>query len=128
MIVLDASVLIAFLDPADAHHGAAVELISVNRGPFTVHALTLAEALVGPARVGREQEVFADLASIGVGVADLGADEPVLLARTRASHALRMPDACVLTTAVHLAAPLATFDARLARAAREAGRVVLPQR
>ena len=43
----------------------------------------------------------------------------------RATTGLRMPDACVLAMAEHLAVPLATFDKRLAREASSRGVAVL---
>ncbi|WP_422935400.1 type II toxin-antitoxin system VapC family toxin [Sinomonas sp. P47F7] len=121
MIVLDAGILIGLLSPTDAHHTAALNLLAPSSEPFVVHTLTLAEVLVGPAKSGREGAVRDDLADIGLETASLGPNEALLLARTRANHALKMPDACVLATAIHLQAPLATFDAKLAAAARGLG-------
>ncbi|WP_217615672.1 PIN domain-containing protein [Cellulomonas sp. GbtcB1] len=121
MIVLDAGVLIGFLEPADAHHERAVDLLAEALEPLVAHPLTLAEVLVGPARVHREREMHDDLRGLGVRTAALGDDEPVLLARLRADTRLEMPDVCVLATAVGLDLTLATFDARLATAARAYG-------
>ncbi len=39
MIVVDASVLIAFLDPNDAHHSAAVEILEDASPPVLVHPM-----------------------------------------------------------------------------------------
>lgn len=117
MIVLDAGVLIGFLEPADAHHERAVALLADAGEPLLVHPITLAEVLVGPARAHREVELDEDLRGLGVQTATIGADEPVLLARLRADTRLQMPDVCVLATALALDAPLATFDTRLAAAA-----------
>ncbi|HYQ73833.1 PIN domain-containing protein [Cellulomonas sp.] len=121
MIVLDAGVLIGFLEPADAHHERAVALLADARAPLLVHPVTLAEVLVGPARAHREVELSGDLRDLGVRTATIGEDEPVLLARLRADTRLKMPDVCVLATAVALDAPLATYDIRLAAAARAHG-------
>lgn len=121
MIVLDTSVLIGLLDPRDAHHADAIELLAELSDELVVHPLTLAEVLVGPTRSGREHDVMTDLASIGVQAANLGSDEPLLLARVRVDHGLKMPDACVLATAVHYDAPLASFDTQLTEAARGLG-------
>ena len=117
MIVLDAGVLIALLDNGDAHHAAATELFSREGSPYLVHPLTMAEVLVGPARAGREHEVWRDLQAIGVEIADLGAGEAIALARLRARARLKMPDTCVLATAEHFRMPLATFDQQLAATA-----------
>lgn len=121
MIVLDAGVLIGFLEPADVHHDAAVSLLAETAEPLVVHPITLAEVLVGPARAHREVELSADLRDLGVRTAELGDDQPVLLARLRADTRLKMPDVCVLATAIGLSAALATFDTRLATAASAYG-------
>lgn len=141
MIVLDASVLIAFLDPADRHHVAAVDIIVRGPEPFLVHELTLAEVLVAPARKRRDEAMLLDLHGIGVRAMSLGDGGALLVARVRARTGLKMPDACVVATALqlearhdepagigpHLADPeragatVATFDARLAAAARSLG-------
>lgn len=114
MIVLDAGVLIGFLDSSDAHHKAAVALLERNPTDYLVHPLTAAEILVGPAKRGVEDQVWRDLQGIGVQVADLGSDEPLRLARLRAEWGLKMPDTCVLATAEKYDTYLATFDHRLA--------------
>lgn len=126
MIILDASVVIALLDANDAHHARAVELFH-DRAPdgFSMHSLTMAEVLVGAAHAGRANARFAQLASVGIVVAEQRADEPVALAELRASSGLRMPDCCVLVAALQSASSLATFDDRLSRAATKAGLAVV---
>jgi predicted nucleic acid-binding protein len=114
VIVLDANVLIALLDKHDAHHAAAAQLMLDTPPPYAVHALTLAEVLVGPARRGVEEEVLRDLADIGVKVDGEREDEALRLARLRAQHRLKMPDTCVLSVADRFQVPLVTFDGRLA--------------
>lgn len=52
--------------------------------------------------------------------------QPVGRATLRATTSLRLPDCCVLDTALTSAVPLATFDAALAQAARRLGVTVLP--
>jgi predicted nucleic acid-binding protein len=125
VIVLDASVLIAFLSSSDAHHGDAVALLSATPPPYGVHPLTMAETLVGPARRGVQEDVLADLAALGVRVDDesMGADASLELAGIRADLGLKMPDACVLWLARRRAVGLATFDSRLAGAALREGRL-----
>lgn len=125
MIVLDAGVLIGFLDSADAHHQAAVAILEQNPSGYLVHPLTAAEVLVGPAKRGVEDQVWRDLRGVGVEVADLGSDEPLALARLRAQWGLKMPDTCVLATAEHLDVYLATFDCQLANVAARAA-LLLP--
>lgn len=113
MIVLDAGVVIALFTPGDTHHERAKRVIADGPGPFLMHSLTVAETLVGAARVGREAEMWRTLRGLDIDVVAMGADEPLLLAGLRARHALTMPETCVLAAAVHLNAPLVTFDERL---------------
>lgn len=121
MIVLDANILIALLDPADPHHEGAVELLHANIGEgLSVSVLTLAEALVHPARAGRDDEASAVFDAIGVQVVPLTVDAGAL-ARQRATARVRMPDAVVLRLAIDTSAAVATFDAALAAAAVDAG-------
>lgn len=121
MIVLDAGVVIALLDGRDAHHRAAVALLEEHPPAYLMHPLTLAEVLVGPAGAGEEQSVLDDLLSIGIEETSLGPHAALDLARVRATYRLKMPDTCVLATALHHALPLATFDDRLARVASASG-------
>lgn len=114
MIVVDASVLIAFLDPADAHHAVAVELLGDATPPMIVHPITAAEVLVAPVRRGIADDVWADLVAIGVEIDRMPVD-PMQLARLRAETGCRMPDCCVLASAAAYGAPLATFVDRLRR-------------
>lgn len=119
MIVLDASVVIAFLDPNDRHHQRAVHLLEERAADgFRMHQLTLAEVLVGAVRTGRGNQLLDDLVSAGVVATST---EPQILAELRATTGLKMPDCCVLAVAQHWSLPLATFDEQLARVARELG-------
>ena len=117
---LDAGVLIGLLDPEDTHHAAATEVFSLGIR-FLVHPVNLAEALIGPERRGRSLEAFEDLRRFGVVPETLGTNEALILARVRAEHSLRMPDACALAIAVGNDIPLITFDERLAAEAKKRG-------
>jgi predicted nucleic acid-binding protein len=122
VIVLDASVLIAFLDAADAHHRAAYAVIASDAADDpVVHPLTLAEVLVAASRAGTGTRLAADLATAGIRTDLPDADQPLRLAELRASTRLRLPDCCVLDVASFHRAPLATFDKRLAGEARGRG-------
>lgn len=114
MIAVDASVLIAYLDPHEAHHRAAVELLEEATPPLFVHRITAAEVLVAPVRQGVADAVWADLLTIGVRLDDRTID-PMHLARLRADTGCKMPDCCVLATATTRGVALATFDERLRR-------------
>ena len=121
MILLDASVLIAFLDSADVHHDRAQALLLTEADEeLAASALTLTEVLVGPVRTGRGPQVIDAIRDLAIRAVALP-DEPLDLATLRARSGLRMPDCCVLLAAVSSGGRLATFDARLARAAVQEG-------
>lgn len=76
MITLDASVIIALLNPRDPHHEAAAEYLRCSAAEeLVIHSLSLAEVLVGRAKSGRGQEMLTDLEAIGLRVADQPGDE-----------------------------------------------------
>ncbi len=112
MIVVDASVLIAFLDSTDAHHEAAVERLENSVPPLIVHPITAAEVLVAPARQGIADQVWADLVAIGVQIDNTSID-PLLLAKLRVQTGCKIPDCCVIAAAADRHATVATFDERL---------------
>ena len=114
MIVVDASVLIAFLDPNDTHHSAAVEILEDASPPLFVHAITAAEVLVAAVRNDVADAVWADLVAIGVEIDDTPID-PLLLAKLRVKTGCKMPDCCVLASAATHNTAVATFDAQLRR-------------
>ena len=125
MIVLDANVLIAFLDRHDAHHEAAVDLFERRLvDGLAASVLTVAEALVHPARAGREAAAMESLSAIGVQVLPATASSAEALARVRSNQQVRMPDAVALHAAVSTNSELATFDVALAAAAESIGVVV----
>ena len=127
MIALDASLLIAHFDPADAHHGVASQLLDdVATEPLIAHGLTIAEVLVGGVRVSRGMQMLADLQSIGVRLAPRDDGEPLRLAGLRADTGLGLPDSCVLDIALGNGATLATLDDRLARSAGRLGVKLMP--
>jgi predicted nucleic acid-binding protein len=122
MILLDASVLIAYLDGADAHHRRAVALLEREvDDELAVSTLTLAEVLVGAARGGRMADALAALGDLEVAERMFPADAAMKLAVLRASTGLRMPDCCVLLSAQEDRARVASFDARLIASAESLG-------
>ena len=127
MIVLDASVLIAHLNPADAHHVDATGMLLIAPpGSLLVHSMTLAEVLVGGAGIGRGAQMQADLLATGIQITPHGQDKPLRLAELRARTGLKLPDCCVLDAAISNNASLATFDQALAAAAVRHGISVRP--
>jgi toxin FitB len=122
MIVLDASMVIAHFSARDVHHEAATAFFAARLDDeFIVHSLTLTEILVGPIRVGRESFAEQQLAELGISEWAPAEGGAVRLARLRVETGLKLPDCCVLDAAMTARAALATFDARLARAATAVG-------
>lgn len=122
MIVADTSWVVAVRDPQDVRHPAArAAFDAVGDEQVLLAPLTLAECLVGPARLGRAEEAERDLrAAFDVAVDDVSA--PLRWALRRAGSGLRLPDAVVLETAVAGGArAVLTYDERLARACTAAG-------
>ena len=124
MIVLDATVLIAHLAGDDVHADRALAIIDTEE-ELAIHPLTLAECLVGPARLDREDEALRTIERLGIGQLSLGPQQLLALAKLRAGTSLRLPDCCVLAAAIEAGARLATFDDRLVRVARDQGVVVV---
>lgn len=116
LIALDASVLIALLDPDDPHHQAARSALDAHADhDLRIPAHTLAEALVHPVRAGKEREARRLIAALEIVVEPVDEAVAVAAARLRARHgsALRMPDALVLAYAdVRKARRVLTADAR----------------
>ena len=116
--MLDASVLIAYLDSQDAHHTRAETLLAQEIDEdFTASSLTVAEVLVMPAREGRLDAAREALADLEVRELPFPADSAVRLAQLRVSTSLKMPDCCVLLSAEDTQARIASFDDRLNHAA-----------
>lgn len=122
MIVLDASVLIGYLDAGDAHHDRATTLLTaVIEDDFAVNLLTLAEILVVPTRTGQRDIVLAMLTDLAVETLQFSQGSAVKLAQLRAETGLKMPDCCVLLSALDQKARLASFDDWLVKAALARG-------
>jgi predicted nucleic acid-binding protein len=115
--VLDASVVIALWSSRDAHHQDARDLLGqVPTAALLMHAVTAAEVLVGPARLGRTADAERALDELGVRIAAFAPHEVGAVATLRATTRLRLPDVCVLHLAASTGSSLATFDERLAAA------------
>jgi predicted nucleic acid-binding protein len=126
VIVLDASVLIAYLDSDDNHHVAAEALlVGAIDDDLGANPLTLAEVLVVPARDGRLESAQTVLRELEVDELPFPRDTAVRLAQLRASTGLKMPDCCVLLAAEDAGAAVASFDDRLAHTAEDRNLTVL---
>ena len=122
MIVLDASVLIAYLNGSDRHHAKAIDLLeALSSEAWGASSVTLAETLVYPARAGRLEE--AEAALVGLDLQELlsGGGAPGRMAEMRANLGVKMPDCSVLLAAQDNDAAVASFDAGLLAAARKLG-------
>jgi predicted nucleic acid-binding protein len=119
VIVLDASVLIAYLDGNDIHHAAAERLLLRADDEFAADPLTLAEVLVAPARAGLLEVARLALSALEVTEVPFPRDTAVRLAQLRADTALKMPDCCVLLAAGDSGASIASFDHRLLQGATD---------
>lgn len=100
LVVLDASVIIGFLDPEDALHAACVGALADRQGDeLAAPASVYAEILVGPYRSGAAavSEVDAFLSDFAVRIDPVTAAIAHLGAQMRSKRpALRLPDALVL--------------------------------
>jgi predicted nucleic acid-binding protein len=116
LTVVDAGVLIGFLDRNDPHHQAAADALTatVERGDrIAIPSSALAEVLVGPSRHGRQAvaAVLKLIERVPFEIAPLDKDVAVAAAALRATHrAIKLPDALVLATATMLAEVLLTTD------------------
>jgi predicted nucleic acid-binding protein len=105
LTVVDAGVLIGFLDRSDAHHASSHRSLSealVRNDRVVLPACAFAEVLVGPSRRGAAAVAtvrrLIDRVPIEIGPVDEGI--AAAAAELRARHtALRLPDALVLATA-----------------------------
>lgn len=119
LTVLDAGVIIGVLDARDPHHQTAMEAVSaaIARGDtLSIPASAYAESLVGPARRGRDAMRIVDefLSDLPAEIEPITRQVATRAAQLRARHGrrLRLPDALVVATAVHLRAErLVTTDA-----------------
>ena len=120
LTVVDAGIIIGVLDAADAHHQAAVQLLSTVIGEgdqIAVPASAYAEALVGPARRGPPGRRVVDdfLADLAGEVEPITRQAASRAAELRARHGrlLKLPDALVVAIAMHLKADrILTTDRR----------------
>src|SRR5205085_9065305 len=106
----DASVVIAFLDPDDALHGAAAGALTGHQhDELVIPTSVYAEILVAPYRAGAGAvaEVEAFLSDLAVRTEPITAVIARPAARLRSGlRGLRLPDALVLATADELEADI----------------------
>lgn len=121
LTVLDASVLLAYFDKADAHTEAAKAILD-DADRLAASVLTIAESLVGAIAAGRLDEQLEAFADLEIRAVPIDGKSAPALARVRSETGLKMPDCCVLHAADTIDADaIGTRDASLARAAKERG-------
>jgi predicted nucleic acid-binding protein len=112
LTVLDAGVVIGYLDQKDGHHLAAYEALSAalaRNDQIILPASGYAEALVGPSRSGPDAVATVRRLTERLPIAIAPLDEEVAEAAAdlRAHHrSLKLPDALVIATAAVLDADL----------------------
>src|ERR1700689_1985415 len=110
LTVIDAGVLIGFLDESDAHHDTSTrELEGARRkGEIVIPASALAESMVAPARHGDASldAVREFVERLPLGVAQLDAEIAIIAAQVRAQFGprLKSPGALVVATSINLEA------------------------
>jgi len=108
LVVLDASAIIAFLDPEDALHDVAVDALGEHQHDELLVPLTVyAEILVAPYRRGAEAVavVEAFVRDFAIRIDSMTPAIARAAAQLRSQfRSLRLPDAFVLATADELAA------------------------
>jgi predicted nucleic acid-binding protein len=114
LLVLDASIVIALLDPRDSGHSRAVAWFrEVRTDEMVIPASSYAEVLVVPHRIGQAavQRFERDLADVPVRVEPISQDTARMAAALRATHkALRLADALVIATGEILRGTVLTAD------------------
>jgi predicted nucleic acid-binding protein len=121
-VALDADVVIAFLDPDDAQHSAAVERLGRQEcwGQLLIAATVYAEVIIRPLQQGTVEKVDEFLAAAGAKVIEIDRSLARTAAELRARHRrLRLPDAVALATALQRNARLVTLDNDLQRIAAD---------
>ena len=108
LVVLDASVVIAFLDPDDTLHEAAVRALTERQhDELLLPTSAYAEILVAPHRRGAQAvaEVEAFLSDFSIRLEELTPAIAQAAAKLRSeSRSLRLPDALMLATAAEIGA------------------------
>ncbi len=107
MTILDAGIIVAVLDPADALHAASVRALREARArldDLVVPASAYAECLVWPFRSGatavERMDAFIDDLPAVIRDADRAIARSAAELHARHGPALRLPDALVIATAV----------------------------
>ena len=121
-VALDADIVIAFLDPGDDQHAAAVAELRPRLAAgdeLLVAATVYAESIVRPLQRGTDATVDGFLDEAGISIVSIDRAVARRAAALRAEHrSLRLPDALSLATAVGTDSALLTLDKKLRQIAR----------
>jgi len=124
-LVLDASAMIALLDPSDAHHTWGYDLyLNTTDDDLVLPAINFAEILVHPARLSTEGELALSLKKLRVEIRSISEEDALETARLRSKLGLKLPDTFTLQAAIAEEATLVSTDKALAKTAREYGLTV----
>ncbi len=117
-IVLDSSVVIAFLNPTDRHHLVAQKEIAQAVVHFQISTITVTESMVAVASQSEAvaNGFLADLNKFFGPFLPLDSETAVAAAKLRAKTNLAVPDAIISASATKAKAELWTFDKALAKA------------
>jgi len=121
-VALDADIVIAFLDPGDGQHAAAVTELRprLTAGDeLLVGATAYAETIVRPLQRGTDATVDQFLDEVGIAVVPIDRAIARRAAAFRAKDpSLRLPDAMSLATAIATDSTLLTLDKKLRQIAQ----------
>ena len=121
-VALDADIVIAFLDPGDDQHAAAVAELRprLAAGDELLAAATVyAESIVRPLQQGVDATVDEFFDAAGISIVPIDRAVARRAAVLRAEHqSLRLPDAMSLATAIVTDSALLTLDKKLRQIAR----------
>jgi predicted nucleic acid-binding protein len=115
LVLLDSSVLIALINPADQHHSAAITSFDPH-SILIASALSITEVLPRAISEGKEGIFWSHIGPYLQKVVDVDLEIASRAAKLRAELKLKTPDAIISATARAHSAQLWTFDAKLARA------------
>ena len=115
LVLLDSSVLIAILNPADRHHQIAIDSYQA-KDQYLISALSLTEVLPAAIKAGTGEAVKVKLAQVTKEVIALTAEIAEAAAAIRVASGLKTPDAIISASANSSKAQLWTFDGKLAKA------------
>jgi predicted nucleic acid-binding protein len=121
-VVLDADIVIAFLDPGDDQHAVAIAELRPRLAAgdeLLIAAAVYAETMVRPLQQGTDATVEEFFDAVGISIVPIDRSIARRAAILRGEpHSLRLPDAMSLAAAIVTESTLLTLDKKLRRIAR----------